>query len=332
MICGMVDRGFPTTQYVEKTDPSTGQTIKVPLLDGEGKAVESKEALRMKQALLDKLSRLDLPEHPLDQLVNYFGVKHVAELTGRKRRLIKQPGGKLEYVKRNPDGVAMQNVNLYEMGLFQEGKKDIAIISDAASTGISLHADRRAGNQKRRVHLTLELNWSADKQLQTFGRTHRSNQVAPPIYVLLSTELGGEKRFSSTIAKRLASLGALTKGDRGAADGGDLTKYNFETDEGSAALNLLYDNILRGVHVEGLSSPRQTLRDMGLLQRKADGGEDVKKENRRNVPRFLNRVLALGVDEQNAMFNEYARLFEQTVAYAKATGTFDEGVTDIRTS
>ena len=330
MICGMVDRGFPTTQYVEKTDPSTGQTIKVTLLDGEGKAVESKEALRMKQALLDKLSRLDLPEHPLDQLVNYFGPKHVAELTGRKRRLIRQPGGKLEYVKRNPEGVAMQNVNLYEMGLFQDGKKDIAIISDAASTGISLHADRRAGNQKRRVHLTLELNWSADKQLQTFGRTHRSNQVAPPIYVLLSTELGGEKRFSSTIAKRLASLGALTKGDRGAADGGDLTKYNFETDEGSAALNLLYSNILRGVHIDGLTGPRQTLRDMGLLVRRQDGGEEVKKENLHNIPRFLNRVLALCVDEQNAMFDYFVELFEQTIRFAKANGTFDEGVQDIK--
>ena len=43
-------------------------------------------------------------------------------------------------------------------------------------------------------------------------------------------ELGGEKRFSSTIARRLGSLGALTKGDRGAADSGDLAKYNFETE------------------------------------------------------------------------------------------------------
>jgi len=57
----------------------------------------------------------------------------------------------------------------------------------------------------------------------------------PPEYVLLSTELGGEKRFSSTIARRLGSLGALTKGDRGAADNGDLAKYNFETEEGRAA-------------------------------------------------------------------------------------------------
>jgi hypothetical protein len=41
-------------------------------------------------------------------------------------------------------------------------------------------------------------------------------------------------------------------------------------------------------------------------------------------------VLALEVEQQNALFDYFADLFDQTVRYAKANGTFDEGVTDIK--
>ncbi len=331
VIAAMVDRGFPTTLYQDVTDPGTGKTIQVPVRDAQGNTVQSKEALRMKQELIDGLSALELPENPLDQLVNHFGESNVAELTGRTRRLIRDSRtGQMQYKKRAPEGVAMDRTNVYEMEQFQCAKKRIAIISDAASTGISLHASNRAENRQRRVHITLELGWSADKQMQTFGRTHRSDQAVPPEYVLLSTELGGEKRFSSTIARRLGSLGALTKGDRGAADNGDLAKYNFETEEGRAALSLSLRRIMKGENVPGLDNPRQTLRDIGLLVRDRDGGENIRKEDEYNVPRFLNRVLALEVEQQNALFDYFADLFDQTVRYAKANGTFDEGVTDIK--
>jgi hypothetical protein len=330
VIAAMVDRGFPTTLYQDVTDPGTGKTIQVPVRDGQGNMVQSKEALRMKQEVIDGLSALELPENPLDQLVNHFGERNVAELTGRTRRLIRDSRGRVEYKKRNPEGVAMHRTNVHEMDQFQSSKKRIAIISDAAAMGISLHASNRAENRQRRVHVTLELGWSADKQMQTFGRTHRSDQAVPPEYVLLSTELGGEKRFSSTIARRLGSLGALTKGDRRSADSGDLAKYNFETEEGRAALCLMLRRIVESGNVPGIGNPRQTLRDIGLLVRNRDGCEEVRKEDLYNVPRFLNRVLALDVDHQNALFDHFVDLFDQTVRYAKANGTFDEGVTDIK--
>src|SRR5258708_38241636 len=326
----MVDRAFPTTLYQDATDPASGKTNQVPVRDGQGNIVQSKEALRIKQEVSAGLSALECPKTPLDHLVNPLGERQVAELTGRTRRLIRDSRGRVEYKKRAPEGVAMHRTNVHEMEQFQAGKKRIAIISDAAAMGISLHASNRAENRQRRVHITLELGWSADKQMQTFGRTHRSDQAVPPEYVLLSTELGGEKRFSSTIARRLGSLGALTKGDRGAADSGDLAKYNFETEEGRAALGLILRTIVQNGNVPGLANPRQTLRDIGLLVRNRDGCEEVRKDDLYNVPRFLNPVLALDVDHQNALFSHFVDLFDQTVRYAKANGTFDEGVTTIK--
>lgn len=50
------------------------------------------------------------------------------------------------------------------------------------------------------------------------------------------TNLGGEQRFAAAVARRLQSLGALTRGDRRAASGVDLSESNFDSPLGRKSL------------------------------------------------------------------------------------------------
>jgi len=57
-------------------------------------------------------------------------------MTGRKHSLSKDEGGKVRMTKRSDEaGCSAKAVNLHERNAFMSGKKLIAIISDAASTG-----------------------------------------------------------------------------------------------------------------------------------------------------------------------------------------------------
>jgi len=325
----LVAQCFPTACFQERTNPYSGTIEFIPVLDADGNQVESRAALALRAELLDKLSVLEVPEHPLDQLVNYFGLENVAEMTGRKKRLIRTTSGTLEYRPRQLRGVPSKLINLHEKNAFQKGDKRIAIMSEVASTGDSLHAGKQVGNKQRRLHIAAELKWSADKQIQDFGRTHRTGQVFPPVYLLVFTELGGEKRFSATIARRLGNMGALTKGDRKAEKAGNLDKYNLESKEGRSALNVVLTGIMRGVEIEGIEDPKQALRDMGLV-RNTDDGEVVPDSEKTNIPRFLNRLLSLEVDRQNALFDHFYETFLETLEYLKQNGKLDDGMEDLK--
>jgi hypothetical protein len=76
----LVANCFPTACFQERSNPYNGTIEYIPLVDANGAQVESRAALQLRAELLDKLSVLEVPEHPLDQLVNYFGVERMAHL------------------------------------------------------------------------------------------------------------------------------------------------------------------------------------------------------------------------------------------------------------
>lgn len=334
ILAQMIDNCFPIHTYVEETDPDTGETAWVPLLDESGRPVVNREALEMKRRLLESLESLVLPDAPLDQFINHFARRKqpVAELTGRKKVLRRNPStGKTEYVKRADAGTPADKVNLEEMRKFQAGEKRVAILSQAASTGISLHASVRAENRQLRHHVTWQVAWSADEIMQALGRTHRSHQAQPPEYDLLRSNIGGESRFIAAAAKRLESLGALTTGQRGSV-GGDLSDFNFEGEYGEAAVEAIYRGMANNEPaVAGrLPAPALDILDkMGLVQTDANGRPSFTGDPK-NVKQFLNRLLALELDLQEPMFDLFHDAFEHAVEQAKQTGQFDAGVQELR--
>ena len=164
--------------------------------------------------LKEKLKGLILPGNPLDVLIHELGgPESVAEMSGRTQRQ------EYDYELGRFRTVERSQTNNDERDAFMDGKKLCCIITGAASAGISLHADRARRNQRQRIMFVIELTWAADSTLQQFGRVHRSNQASAPIYKMVVSSLGGEARFVGSITARLKKLGALTRGDRGAAVG-----------------------------------------------------------------------------------------------------------------
>ncbi|CAK9179677.1 unnamed protein product [Ilex paraguariensis] len=311
-------------------------------------------AMERKSKILDIIQSLELPNNPLDDIIDQLGgPDNVAEMSGRRGMLVRASGGKgVAYQARNTKDVTMEMVNMHEKQLFMDGKKLIAIISEAGSAGVSLQADRRAVNQKRRVHLTLELPWSADRAIQQFGRTHRSNQASAPEYRLLFTNLGGERRFASIVAKRLESLGALTQGDRRA--GPTLSAYNYDSAYGKRALMMMYKGIMEQDSLP-VVPPRcsiekpDTIQDfivkgkaalvsVGIVRDTTLGSvKDTGKLSGRivdsdmhDVGRFLNRLLGLPPEIQNGLFELFVSILELLIQNARTEGHFDTGIVDMR--
>eukprot|EP00897_Mesotaenium_endlicherianum_P004024 jgi/Mesen1/364/ME000001S02675 len=300
--------------------------------------------LKIQKMLLEATDCLDLPANPLDQLKeNLGGEAAVAEMTGRTEHLVLDQNGRRRILRRRED-TTPQMVNMIEKEALLNGEKNIAIISEAASCGISLHADRRCKNQRRRLHITLELPWSADKAIQQFGRSHRSNQTSAPIYRLLVTSCGGERRFASSAAKRLQSLGALMKGDRRALGAGcELREFDFDNQHGTNAIKSMMNDIMIGDPESAKVAPprmkddkdfydhvQTLLKQVGFMD-DFFGRLSVRAHMLR-VDRFLNRLLGLALSDQKLLFDYFSAFFDWAVTQAKSEGTYDRGIVSLKAS
>ncbi|BBF82612.1 strawberry notch family protein [Asticcacaulis excentricus] len=303
---------FPTQLYEPYSDEQ-GNVLSRPVYR-DGQPVECRAAVARRDEMIERLAALTPVPGALDQIVQRFGTDIVAEVTGRSRRIVRK-GDRL-CVENRPG-----SANLSETSAFMDDQKRILIFSDAGGTGRSYHAELSARNQRLRVHYLLEPGWKADAAIQGLGRTNRTNQAQPPLFRPIATTVKAEKRFLSTIARRLDTLGAITRGQR-QTGGQNLFRPedNLESTYARDALRQLYLLLVRG-RVEGCSLQRFESQT-GLRLTDSTGI----REELPPINTFLNRLLALTIDLQGILFTAFEHLLEAKVAGAIAAGTYDTGL------
>lgn len=328
LITGYVMNCFPVQQYESYIDENGNEQSR-PVVDSNGNPVLNKQAVSMRDDLLAKINDISIPEGPLDMLINHFGEDNVAEITGRKSRVVEK-ADENGNIKKHLEQRNSEKSNIAETKAFQDGKKRILVFSSAGGTGRSYHADKRAANQQKRIHYVLQPGWQASEAVQGFGRTHRSNQVDTPVFKLISTDVMGHKRFVTSIARRLDQLGALTKGQRQTGSGVFSEKDNLESPLSAEALRTLYKR-LGANGIEGINA-KDVFTEMGLYKDFYDeyGNFKLNESIASSIPKFLNRILALDVEKQNKVFSAFEDIRQAYYEAAEEAGTLDTGMENVK--
>ena len=293
-----------------------GTIVAQPLRDADGRKVLSQEALEIRDSLLLDIQCLEPVATALDQLIWHFGEEKIAEVTGRSKRPVLGTDGRLSIAKRSGSASSAETMD------FMSGQKPCLVFSDAGGTGRSYHASLTAQNQKRRRHYLIEPGWRADSAIQGLGRTHRTAQASAPFFRLCATNVHGESRFLSTISRRLGTMGALTRGARQATSNGIFrAEDNLESPIARAALRSLYRDLVNDVSP---SMTYDTFLDWTNLKLECDDGGLV--EDLPPMSRFLNRLIALPIDMQNALFKDFTAKIDAFTERAIAEGRYDVGL------
>ena len=298
-----------------------GVMVTERLIHDDGSPVISREAKALRDAALMELYTVAPIPSVLDRLVWHFGQERIAEVTGRSKRSIRLPDGSLKVVPRSAQA------NSAEAAAFMAGTKDMLLFTDAGGKGRSYHAAAKAGNRdRRRRHYLVEPGWRAAEAIQGLGRTHRSAQVSAPWFRVVTTDVHGEKRFTSTIARRLDTLGALTRGQRQTGSQNLFrASDNLESPIARRALVAHYCELVAGT-CEAMTY--ETFEDWTAL-RLVDA-QGVMLEELPPIQRYLNRLLALPIAMQNALFTALAAKIELLTERARMSGTLDVGIETLR--
>ena len=209
-------------EYVSETKPDEGNVLA---------AIQSINTWKKEQARDEDgkpiAGKTDFEEHIPE------AVKAQAELVERARKIIPTLDDPIAYVQRelgqknviSITGKTKKNERSALRNRFQKGDAKAALVSGAGQTGISLHDV----NSSQRHAIMADYPWSAMRAMQAFGRVDRTGQKSAAEITMLHQGTPAEQKFIATLAARVKSLGATSKGQAESTRTDALDDFEFNT-------------------------------------------------------------------------------------------------------
>lgn len=198
---------------------------------------------------------------------------------------------------------------------FNSGTHDALLMNVSSATGVDLHASKRFKDQRRRVFVEAQAPQSVQRQIQSYGRTSRRDQVSFPRVELLSAGLPNEIRLAAMRNRRLRRMSANVTSNRDSA---------FLTNNIPDIINSVGDRVISHYAEMRPDLLKKLCLDPESSGRRSVSSDEFAAETQRDTKHtantFLARLSLLNTDFQDKILNELFAEYTFHLAELEAQG------------
>lgn len=196
--------------WKEKFKIVLDELISLDILSIPKYQISNLEIMNIKQekeyilSFIDQLPDWDLM--PFDKIKNKLKEKNITcdELSGRNYELVKLENNKYKILAR--EKISRTKI----VNKFNNGETDVELLTNAACSGISLHASAKVKDQRVRNFIEVDIAVNPSNRIQSWGRVKRKDQVVEPNMYALIFDFLSEKRIIEREGIKREKLSAHT--------------------------------------------------------------------------------------------------------------------------
>jgi hypothetical protein len=272
--------------------------------------------------------KLNIPVSPIDYLIqtieshfrdaekddygNGSPTFVVGEVTGRTKRLWKQPDGRYKLIENTRD---KNKANVFKK--FNNGTYDVLLINESGSTGASAHSSVKVSDQRPRVMIIHQVELDVNQEVQKRGRINRTGMVNYPTYIYAISRIPSEIRRLLMLAKKLRKLDANTTGNQKQSQALSQIK-DSEGNPIEDVINKYGDEVLD----EFLHDPANDKKYLQYRLSKDEKGKATLSDNF-EIETYCRRLELATAKDQEYFYNTINVLYKQKVEEKKEEKIYD---------